>query len=80
MWTASFNLGAFLGPTSAGFIVEAWNFRGATVIYFTIYLSVAALDLVQLIYLSRRGRISAEEGYKGGEGGGKVQEGDEFAR
>ncbi len=27
LWTASFHLGNFVGPTASGFMVEAWGFR-----------------------------------------------------
>ncbi len=36
LWTASFHLGNFVGPTASGFMVEAWGFR-----YRCIFLSAA---------------------------------------
>ena len=40
MWTSSLYLGNFFGPTIAGFAVEAWNFKTASIIYWSAYLLV----------------------------------------
>jgi hypothetical protein len=40
MWSASFYLGNFLGPTVAGFLVEAYGFRQSTVVFFSILIVI----------------------------------------
>jgi len=50
LWTASFNLGAFTGPTSAGFMVELWSFRTTTIFYCCIYVFMIIVDTAQLLH------------------------------
>ncbi len=44
LWTASFHLGNFAGPTLAGFLVDNWHFRGASFVYCCSYVLMAAID------------------------------------
>ncbi len=53
LWASSFNLGNFIGPTSAGFIVEAYGFRDATFVYIWIYVIMIFVDVGVLIYECR---------------------------
>ena len=46
MWTSSLYLGNFFGPTLAGFAVEAWNFRTASVFYWSANLLVLVIKRI----------------------------------
>ena len=48
MWTASFFLGNFAGPTVAGFLTEHFGFRWASFLFFLINCFVLAIDLIEL--------------------------------
>ncbi len=67
IWTASFNLGAFSGPTSAGFLVESIGFRGTCFVYVWIYVVVFAVDAAQIIHAKCADRA------KKGDANGKYQ-------
>jgi MFS family permease len=48
MWTASFFLGNFAGPTVAGFLTERFGFRWASFLFFLINCFVLIVDLIEL--------------------------------
>ncbi len=48
MWTASFFLGNFAGPTVAGFLTEHFGFRWASFLFFLINCFVLTVDMVEL--------------------------------
>ena len=50
MWTASFFLGNFAGPTVAGFLTEHFGFRWASFLFFLINCFVLAIDLIELAF------------------------------
>ena len=61
MWSSSFYLGNFLGPTIAGFTVEAWGFRTASVVPWTLLLVALLVDAGELAFnvkhgITRRGQ------------------------
>ena len=43
-------MGNFLGPTLGGFLVQAWGFRWATLLYWCCYLLAIIIDCFELIY------------------------------
>jgi len=55
LWSASFYLGFFLGPTVAGISVDNFGFRTTTVVFLSIYclsLIVDVFDLIRCIKMS----------------------------
>ncbi len=50
MWTFSFYLGNFVGPTVAGFLVERRGFRWAASAYFGLFMLMVAADLVDIAF------------------------------
>ena len=50
MWSGSFYLGNFLGPTVSGFLVEAYGFRQSTVVFFSILIVILVVDIFELAY------------------------------
>ena len=63
MWTTSFYLGNFVGPTTAGFLVESLGFRVTTMAFFAIYLAMAVVDAVDLWAKTRIAAVASDEGY-----------------
>ena len=56
MWTASFFLGNFMGPTVAGILVQHFGFRYSTLFFFVINCSVLLIDFAELVYSIRNSR------------------------
>ena len=50
MWSSSFYLGTFVGPTLGGVLVDACGFPWTTVIFFGFYCVTILLDMCQFIY------------------------------
>jgi MFS family permease len=50
MWSGSLYFGNFLGPTIAGFLVEAYGFSYTSVLYWAFYLVVLVLDCAVIVY------------------------------
>jgi MFS family permease len=64
MWSTSFYLGNFLGPTIAGFLVDAFGFRSASIVFFAAFLVIIVVDFIELGYninLSRNKRSAEYE-------------------
>jgi MFS family permease len=64
MWSASFYLGNFLGPTVSGFLVEAYGFRNSTVLFFSILLFILVIDVFELAYNVRMKRSTKNVNYE----------------
>ena len=56
MWTASFFLGNFAGPTFAGFLVEHYGFRFTTFVFLVLNIVIFAIDLMELTITVRRSK------------------------
>jgi MFS family permease len=63
MWSTSFYLGNFLGPTIAGFLVEAWGFRQATVLFFSLFLVMIFVDIIELLYNIKQNKKATNTEY-----------------
>jgi hypothetical protein len=50
MWTASFFLGNFTGPTFGGFWVEHFGFRSLTLFYCAVNTFALIIDMIELIF------------------------------
>jgi MFS family permease len=64
MWSTSFYLGNFLGPTVSGFLVEAYGFRNSTVLFFSILLLILVIDVFELAYNVRMKRSTKNVNYE----------------
>jgi len=53
MWSASFYLGNFVGPTASGILVDAWGFKFTTVVLFVIFSFNLIVDCSELLYQTR---------------------------
>jgi len=51
MWTSSLYLGCFAGPTLAGFMVERFNFRTTTILFWACYVVILVADCLEVDYL-----------------------------
>jgi MFS family permease len=49
LWTASYHMGGFLGPTTAGFMVQAWGFRSTTWVFFFVFLAMTGANVAEII-------------------------------
>ena len=50
MWSASFYIGNFIGPTAAGFLVDAYGFERTTVVFFSLYIFILLVDIFELSF------------------------------
>ncbi len=67
LWNTSFFLGNFVGPTVSGFLVEAWGFRSATIIFLGMFVVMGFVDLCELWFQLKGKRAEQErkrEGYQ----------------
>ena len=48
MWSASFYIGNFIGPTAAGFLVDAYGFEWTTVVFFSFNCFILLVDIFEL--------------------------------
>ncbi len=71
MWTFSFYVGNFVGPTAAGFVVESEGFRFASTVFCALYATMAALDAVDVCIKVSQGKEDQKNGGGSGEGLGK---------
>ena len=53
MWSSSFFLGNFVGPTASGILVDNYGFRFTTVIFFAVYCVNIVVDAFELFYTVR---------------------------
>ena len=63
MWSTSFYLGKFLGPTLAGISVDNYGFRTTTIWFFALLCGILVVDFFELIFSVRkiRRKIKKEE-------------------
>ena len=50
MWSASFYIGNFIGPTAAGFLVDAYGFEWTTVVFFSFNCFILLVDIFELSF------------------------------
>ena len=50
MWSASFYLGNFVGPTASGLFVDAWGFKYTTLLLFIVFIFSLVIDSLELLY------------------------------
>ncbi len=61
MWTTSFYLGNFIGPTMAGLLVEGSGFAVTSSIFMGVYMLMIVLDTTDF-FLQKKSR--QREGYE----------------
>ena len=54
MWTISFNLGNFVGPTVSGFLVEDIGFPNTTMVFVAMYLVMVCVNTTELIITRKK--------------------------
>ena len=52
MWSATFYLGTFIGPTLAGVLVDWYGFKFTSILYSALFVLAIALNIVEIIYKS----------------------------
>ena len=57
MWSASFYIGNFIGPTVAGFLVDAYGFEWTTIVFFGLYCFILIVDVCELTFNVRQSKI-----------------------
>ncbi|XP_077288825.1 MFS-type transporter SLC18B1-like [Arctopsyche grandis] len=55
LWTSTFALGAFIGPTASGFLYDKFGFRNSTLFIFVLHAVAGVLFLIHLLFFQRRG-------------------------
>ena len=50
MWSSSFYLGNFLGPTVGGLLVDAFGFAWTTIVFSFLYCFMIIVNLCELSY------------------------------
>ncbi len=68
MWSSSFYLGSFAGPTFSGILVDYFGFRWTTMLYFCIFCIMIAVDAFELAFIKKATRNEAKPGYQKIEG------------
>ena len=58
MWSASFYIGNFIGPTVSGFLVDAYGFEWTTMVFFGLYGFILLVDISELAYNIKRSKDS----------------------
>ena len=60
LWTATFALGAFVGPTVAGLLVDYFQFRNSTLFVVGTQTSVLVLTLAFIFKMYRKSKLEKE--------------------
>ena len=50
MWTASFYIGNFIGPTVSGCLVDVYGFEWTTMVFVAMYIFILVVDICELNY------------------------------
>jgi hypothetical protein len=64
MWSFSFFLGSFMGPTLSGIAVDNYGFRSTSLFFFVLYCFMTVLDSVELCYNINVNKKLSSAGYK----------------
>ena len=64
MWSCTFYLGNFLGPTLSGLSVEKYGFRATTIGFFALDCGIIIVDLIELFFSFKRSKKFKEKGYE----------------
>ena len=61
MWSSSFFLGNFVGPTIAGFTVEHFGFQATTDGFVISFIPMLLVNIFELVYNVRSASISSRD-------------------
>ena len=64
MWTSSLYLVCFAGPTIAGYLVEWYDFRITTILFWASYLVLFVVDFIECGYFFKTGAHRQNTGYQ----------------
>ena len=64
MWSSSFYLGSFAGPTFSGILVDNFGFAWTTMLFFFIYCIMIAAGGIELAVLTKVIKTEAKPGYQ----------------
>jgi MFS family permease len=64
MWSSSFYLGSFAGPTFSGILVDNFGFPWTTMLFFFIYCIMIAAGGIELAVLTKIIKSEAKPGYQ----------------
>ena len=64
MWSASFYIGNFIGPTVSGFLVDAYGFEWTTIVFFGLYTFILIVDISELTFNLCRAKRNMYKGYE----------------
>lgn len=68
MWSSSFYLGSFAGPTYSGILVDNFGFQWTTMLYFCIFCIMIAVDGFELAFIKKVTQNETKPGYQKIEG------------
>jgi MFS family permease len=60
LWTSSYFLGSFVGPTLSGILVDQVGFRATSLILFSICCGSIIMDSVQLFFIFKTDTSSSK--------------------
>ncbi len=64
MWSASFYIGNFIGPTVSGFLVDAYGFEWTTIVFVGLYAFILIIDISELTFNVCRSKRTMNRGYE----------------
>ena len=64
MWSASFYIGNFIGPTVSGFLVDAYGFEWTTIVFFSLYAFILVTDIFELTFNLWKSKGNIYKGYE----------------
>ena len=64
MWSASFYIGNFIGPTVSGFLVDAYGFEWTTIVFVGLYAFILIVDISELTFNVCRSKRNLHKGYE----------------
>ena len=64
MWSASFYIGNFIGPTVSGFLVDAYGFEWTTIVFVGLYAFILIVDISELTFNVCRSKRNMYRGYE----------------
>ena len=56
MWSASFYIGNFIGPTAAGFLVDAYGFEWTSFVFLSFNCFILSVDIFELSFNVRKSK------------------------
>ena len=64
LWTFAIYLGCFVGPTLSGILVNYFQYKMVTMVYFVTYIALVLANTCELTYLKIVDQPMPKSGYK----------------